>query len=229
MDDELPAGMTPAEKGKPKVVFFGGFRQGEVAMTVFKGKSNADLIHLNLWCGGGDTLVARMRRAMGILDEADLSSRFIVVGYSMGCHLALRFAQRLAGQQVRQLGLIAPDPKIKRTNLDDVDTFAGNRSAYDEACDLWQSDRPGLAFEKAMKELGPLPRRPILRYCTSDEVAEFDGNVERLTEVDGWDIVEVPLATLRELDVHVSEHWVHDAMVGMIRRVLQPTEDEDDG
>lgn len=214
--------MTETHRPSPTVqpAIFGGFRtetiEDSLAAETFlrvHGHGPSDC-YANVWEGDGDSLRRRWERSAQWLDvQADQDIVFHILGYSMGCQLATKFAEDVlsrAGRQFRlgSLTLVAPDPTLRRTRQDEIEESQGITSAYDEARALWSTTgSAGPAFIEALKQIADacdgLCR---IVYCKADAVAEWSDNVEIMArELDGhpgFQWIETPV------NVEVREHGV---------------------
>jgi hypothetical protein len=215
--------------GGPHVVFFfGGWRQKRFtppnAFSCFAAtKKTVNNALLNLWQGNHESLKDRWERAKKWLETSAISEQDIhIIAFSMGCHLAVKFVNELSNIHELQFGelfLLAPDPKYKRAAWDDQDDKRGERSAFDEARELWASDDmpPGQPFEQALAAV--LHRFSRVRILSSlmDPVAVWPGNVAILEKSLGrretcdWRIAEHYCNVLKPVDAQ-TEAWVHDQL-----------------
>jgi hypothetical protein len=217
-------------------VYFGGFRQNKFKeacnafsewVKQFSGRSNLTLL-LNLWLGNTkDTLRTRWERFASHLPRLCASEADVyVLSYSLGCHLAVRFAaDALLRDRVRSLDFVAPDPKFCRTPPDNHET----PSAFDEAKEFWGTDgRPGDCFSDNLEKLvtpGSNPRVHLL--CSEeDEVAVWKDNVElierRFPNAFNWYKVSVGKDRSNGRDSRwevklcpgqaSSEFWIHEQL-----------------
>lgn len=177
-----------------------------------------------------DSLKSRWRRAKSWVNR--LSQRpdttIRILGYSMGCHLAVKFAAKLPAKRVGDLWLIAPDPKFRPTDLDKLKS----PSAYKEAQDLWDTDGlPGDRFCSNLKRLSQLVIHVI--YSRGDPVAVWDGNVKMMKhrckgkEGDGFQWHDVRInsparvggVTFRLRPKKASsEFWIHQQLFTIARK-----------
>jgi hypothetical protein len=182
-------------------VFFGGFLQKESA------PQSADeplgsfyqayparrwLNQGEFWNGReSDILTKRWDRALTLLRSSRRPSRVSILGYSMGCHLAVRFAWACMRLRVAidRLILLAPDPKFCETPLD---RDPQGRNAYSEARTLWSVGDPGNAFVGTLRTV-KARRGIVYAYSKRDTIALWRNNVEHLprelgldVERDGW-------------------------------------------
>jgi len=146
----------------------------------------------------------------------------------MGCHLAIRFAEKLLGEKrfnpnKCSMYLLAPDPKYKRGAWDLMDNLKGGMSAYDEAVLLWNAkDSPGMSFEKVLGKISQRDRgfEIHVAYCKDDTVAEWTKNVEilsgNLNQGIKWvEIKYSPSVDCGKLPIKIDpkladrEDWVH--------------------
>lgn len=141
-------------------------------------------IYRNHWNGHGDSLSDRLGRAIDWLDAhgGDLE-RVHIMGYSMGCHLAVRLARHVIDSypsvDVGLMLLAAPDPKYRPVTRDLEERAAGITSAHDEAAMLWGvQGSPGRRFVSELNAVIPLSAMPAIVYCRADEVARWASNVE---------------------------------------------------
>jgi hypothetical protein len=167
-------------------VFFGGFHQrrleGPNAFSVWIDhhiqQSDVRGVVLNMRMGNSDSLRSRWRRFSATHFSLWSSNEvFCILGYSMGCHLAVKFAAEPSfGQRVMQLCLIAPDPKFRPSVLDT------DESAYEQARELWDSAGcPGDDLCNALNTVTERPTSPIqVIYSEHDTVALWEGNAEIL-------------------------------------------------
>jgi len=173
------------------VVVFGGFRtttlEGSRAVaTALKALEVDKTGHENLWIRPGDSLEKRYRRAADWLtSQINQSVELHVLGHSMGCQLAVKFAQLAltsapAKWRLGQLTLSAPDPKYHRGPWDLIEKQAGETPAYDEASKLWKIE--GAAGPRFTDTLGLVAGdfRGGCRvvFCKGDTVAVWHQNVE---------------------------------------------------
>ena len=131
-----------------------------------------------------ETLLDRWRRSRAFLRKCSpVPSVVSILGNSMGCHLAILFAQECQdlGIEIDQITLLAPDPKFRKTKRD-IDP--AEPSAYAEAEMLWPDANPGEAFSMALRKLRV--RRGITYiYSKRDRTAEWHRNVELLPQIVG--------------------------------------------
>jgi len=173
------------------VVVFGGFRTStlegsRVVATALKALEVDKAGHENLWVGPGDSLEKRYRRAADWLtSQTNQSVELHVLGHSMGCQLAVKFAHLAltfapAKWRLGQLTLSAPDPKYRCGPWDLIEEQAGEVPAYDEASKLWRTE--GAAGPRFTDTLGQVAGgfRGGCRvvFCKGDTVAEWHQNVE---------------------------------------------------
>ena len=198
-------------------VIFGGFRtetiEDSLAAETFlsvHGRAPTDC-YANVWEGDGDSLRDRSERSARWLDaQADQDLVLHVLGYSMGCQLATKFAQRALSCDTAQfrlgsLTLVAPDPNLRRTRQDEIEQSQGITSAYDEARALWStSGSAGPAFIEALKEIADTCDDPCrIVFCKADRVAEWADNVEIMA---------------RELDGHPKIRWIETPVNKEVRK-----------
>lgn len=129
--------------------YFDGFCKSELekrpnALSAWlKTTSELSELVINRRIDKSDSLKTRWCRAKKLIDRfCDRQVTTIrILGYSMGCHLAVRFADELiatAGVRDFCLWLIAPDPKFRHNELDESEL----PSAYQEAHEFWDADCP---------------------------------------------------------------------------------------
>jgi len=210
-------------------VFFGGFRQdmveppGGVFKSWIEGLGAVNESIMNLWSGNGDSLQRRWTSAEAAVRRIhDLTAKVHVLGYSMGCHLAVKFALDLfaAGTGNVSFGdvyLIAPDPKFIRNELDDKD--GPESSAFEEAKTLWGTrDAPGEAFARTLQALpSQLGSVVNLVYSEADSVAQWKDNVARL-RIECGDPHQF----------HWTEAWIGDVTDGRVHCKLIPPDASDE-
>ena len=142
--------------------------------------------HANLWQGAGDSLHSRYERSAQWLDSAAHDAAALhILGYSMGCQLAVELAQRALdlGEDrvpIGSLTLVAPDPKYRPGRQDAVERCQGITSAYDEARALWSvSGSAGPTFVEALRRVAEACETGCrIVFCKEDGVAEWADNVE---------------------------------------------------
>jgi hypothetical protein len=216
--------------------FFDGFspvaNTGEPsAMTAWLDRDCLSLlaINQNIAQVGVDSLCSRWRRARGWIDQSSGQGDVVrVMGYSMGCHLAVKFADEARSTRtVRDIWLIAPDPKFRENILDKIDP----PSAFEQAQDLWGTcEAPGKAFCAAVKRLSESGHQIRVVCSRADTVAGWEGNVEVMRsecekdrccwyEVAVGEGVECGGITFR-LDPKRAEgeNWVHSQLFTMARK-----------
>lgn len=215
--------------------FFGGFRQGQLSPESNAFSSWAQTLDtldeclVNLWNGSDEDLLVRRWERMEPHLQRLAKKRLTVhvLGYSMGCHLAVKFAHELRAvcgdrAELRSAYLIAPDPKFKESDLDRT-----GASAYDEAARLWQTaQEPGRSFAARLRTLPGHSNASIhVLYCKRDSIALWKGNVQTLkadygangldwheASVDvGAGIDEVFRWKLAPADA-LSESWIHEQL-----------------
>jgi Serine hydrolase len=132
-----------------------------------------------------ETLTGRWNRLSRLAGLVANETSFYILAYSMGCHLAIKLAVKLAAEkaqhQVKQLLLVAPDPKFLPNDLDELES----PSAYKQAKKLWHtSDTPGKCFSSALKKVCEMigPTKPHIIYSEDDLVAFWPGNTKKLKE-----------------------------------------------
>ena len=165
----------------------------------------------NSRAGPDETLSDRLDRFVTWLDHepAGHHRSIHVLAYSMGCHVAVRFAGEL-GPHHRVVGfdLIAPDPKYRTGEMDRIEAARGERSAFDQARELWNGRRPGPAFTAALRAVAATsPCRVV--FSRADEVAEWHENAELMrTALAGTDTITwieaAPGRAVRDNGVTVS-------------------------
>lgn len=174
-----------------QVVVFGGFRTETLedghAVTSYLDALGLEQskVSANLWEGAGDSLRSRFERSLQWLEANEAhSEELCILGYSMGCQLAARFAQAVLDRgkgrlSLGSLTLVAPDPKYRRGRQDAVERRQGVTSAYDEACVLWSvSESAGATFVEALKRVAQTCRGGCrIVFCKGDGVAEWSDNV----------------------------------------------------
>ena len=148
-----------------------------------------------------------------------------LLAISMGCHVAVHSAitswvePRLVG-----LDLVAPDPKYRPCARDRVEAQRGERSAFDDARELWLAESAGPPFTAALGRVAAsVPCRVV--YSRDDEVAEWPGNVElmhtALAATQGLAWIEAATGrTVRDHGVTVSvQHGdeVHESLADNVR------------
>lgn len=218
-------------------LYFGGYRQSTLGAPPTAFSSWIKCIdglydcHVNLWRENGDSLLARWRRTDAYLKgPRDAKLVLHILGYSMGCHLAVKCADFVCfkeeeGGEIGSVTLIAPDPKFEKNGLDIQEELRGQMSAYSEAAALWgDSMNPGQPFLKAVRNLAKNDRRKIcIVYSKCDTVAVWKANVGRLYD-DTQHEVEWVEATMQEragARCHCvleavecnSEDWIHDQLI----------------
>ena len=159
---------------------------------------DVDLRH-NYFDGHDDTLLRRYRRLVDELEEIGRASRGVrLVALSMGCHLIAKLGEdpaALNGIELRDILLIAPDPKARPVEKDHEETAAGNVSAFEDACALWcDAPAPAAPFRASLAKLTLQAGRTRVVYCRRDQVAQWENNTEfliaDLTEVQRVDLIE---------------------------------------
>lgn len=173
-----------------QIIYFGGYRQEAVsrrngALGALRAVYKPSKTWENLW--QSDSLAQRWRRATEWLGVLPKPERFIVAGYSMGSHLAVRFALQmmLMERRIDGIYLFAPDPKFRICQEDRNDKDRGDASAYEEACELWQSSRsPGAEMTatscgvarkvREVRKVGEV----WITYSKLDKTSEWSENVE---------------------------------------------------
>jgi hypothetical protein len=154
-----------------------------------------------------------------------------ILAYSIGCHLAVRFAVEQLGQprrgsNIRCLDLLAPDPKFRHNGLDENESS----SAYDQVAEFWAPcKQPGECLCTHLLDFSQRsPRAKIhIVYSEDDEVALWERNTrimktrcaaEKRIE---WSRVAVRTEDSRQkghfrvkLDLRsaCSEFWVHEQL-----------------
>lgn len=191
-------------------VFFGGFLQEESTPEstddplgpFYEAHPTPGWTHQGqFWNGQNtDTLAKRSERALTLLRASRRPSVVSILGYSMGCHLAVRFACRCARLQIPidRLILLAPDPKFKETVLD---REPQERNAYREVGSLWRSNDPGRCFVAALRSVRTL-RGMVFAYSKCDKIAQWRGNVEHLPRELGLDVERAGWFSKRSRDKH---------------------------
>lgn len=217
-----------ASHAERQPVIFGGFRtetleDGLAAETFLRTQACApEDCHANLWEGKGDSLLRRWKRSERWLEaQADREVVYHILGYSMGCQLATRFAQGAlsrSGKRFRlgSLTLVAPDPTLRRTRQDKIEQGQGITSAFDEARVLWSTtESAGPAFVEALLQVADACEGLCrIVYCKSDAVAEWSDNVEIMA---------------RKLHGHTKVRWIETPVNEVVdehgvRIRLDPTE-----
>jgi len=172
-------------------VVFGGFRTttlvgSRAVVTTLKALNVDGVDHENLWSGHGDSLETRYHRAVNWLSSQTSGSvELHILGHSMGCHMAVKFAHLAlmstpASWRLGQLILSAPDPKYRRGPWDLIEERAGTTQAYDEARKLWNNESAaGAQFTDTLGLVSSaLQDGCRVIYCKSDKVALWRQNVE---------------------------------------------------
>ena len=175
--------------------FFGGFRQDEPralkaefyrSFAIRRGTARVET-HLNF--SSWKSLSRRWKSARKFLSVHERLGSVEIAAYSMGVHLAVRFARSCSkrGAKSIRLTLVAPDPKYIESALDRRDQ-ARNANAYVDAEEFWKSGVPGMEIERVLGQLGST----IQGVCVCspyDPVAVWPGNVERFVDMAkaaGW-------------------------------------------
>src|SRR5262245_5120069 len=105
-------------------VFFHGFRnlpsvaEGESAWTSFRKWKVPQSVITNIHDQDGKTLRRRWRKARKTISGLRTAGKTVhILGYSLGCHLAVKFAHRVLtcekGIDLGDICLLAPDPKYR--------------------------------------------------------------------------------------------------------------------
>lgn len=224
------------------IFFFGGFRQASLPVgtgalaALAKCDRPSTNVSINLWRGNTlDAISARWSRAtrwLRNLNEAAVTERIVIAGYSMGAHLAVRFAAELIERQrsraIDNVFLFAPDPKFRECALDAHCKSNGDTSAFGEAQQFWQTDGiPGAEFAAKLRFVGTEigHGRIFATYSADDEVAEWSDNVKRLLDesaplpgtfvaVTIGDIANIGDRLQTRLDpaAAASETWIHEQL-----------------
>ena len=142
--------------------------------------------HVNLWSGLGDNLEKRFSRSANWLSShSNQSVELHILGHSMGCQLAVKFAHLAQmslpdNWRLGQLTLSAPDPKYRRGPWDLIEEQAGVTPAYDEASMLWgTAGAAGPCFTDTLGVVaGAFKIGCRVVFCKGDRVAEWPQNVE---------------------------------------------------
>jgi hypothetical protein len=185
---------------------------------------------LNLWQGPEDSLRHRWERAERLIQRLpSLATAVYIVSYSVGCHLAIQFARRLAELHrpiVRQLYLFAPDPKYRKVEWDRRDQDLNRRSAYEEAIEFWEYcnrpkgptlEIPGKSLEHALRSVLASKIHTQIICCEQDPVSEWKRNVQQLREEfpDSkrvhWDLAKVGESLFPAGGG--SEDWIHSQIL----------------
>lgn len=241
-------------KRMARIYFFGGYRQdslpaGNHALAALATAIQPTKLRVNLWSGcSSDTLLARWQRSTAWIDDFVIPSAeradddeqekedIVVAGYSMGAHLALRFAVELmerpkGAEPLKKVYLFAPDPKSRECRMDHGDKARHEKSAYEEAQEFWQLlGPPGAMFIAKVRFLAQQigGGSVFAVYSKDDEVAEWDGNVSELVELGRLLINCVEASTTKpitfgdNLQVMLnpsaarSEIWIHDQLFEMV-------------
>lgn len=140
---------------------------------------------LNMGINDIESLKSRWRRLRATqlslwTDKTDIH----ILGYSLGCHLAVKFAAEAAIiKRVKELVLIAPDPKFQRNLLDDEEF------AYEQATELWHSAGcPGDDLCLNLRSVSEEIEQKIhVIYSEDDTVALWKDNVEIMKRKCGGD------------------------------------------
>ncbi len=173
------------------VVIFGGFRTATLegsrtVVTLLKALKVDRVSHENLWRQQGDSLEKRYHRAANwFTSQTNRSLELHILGHSMGCQLAVKFAHLAhisapANWRLGQLILSAPDPKYHRSPWDLIEKQASEMPAYDEASKLWRVEgAAGPRFTDTLGLVAGAFRRGCrVVFCKGDTVAEWHQNVE---------------------------------------------------
>lgn len=142
--------------------------------------------YVNLWDGQGDSLEKRFNRsATWLRFHSDQSVELHILGHSMGCQLAVKFAELAQislpdNWQLGQLILSASDPKYRWGQWDLIEKQASETPAYDEASMLWATaGAAGPCFTDTLGHVaGAFKRGVRVVFCKDDKVAEWHQNVE---------------------------------------------------
>ena len=207
------------------IFFIGGFRQsslGSVGLFDGSGKHILEFesAFINLNKANNDSLKSRWERVkLWLINPKFTEQDSVIIGYSMGCHLAVKFASELLSRRPppnRSVYLLAPDPKYRETQLDENSP----ESAYREAQELWETNEaPGNRFERELTDVQK--HYPVyIAACNMDEVAEWTENVEFLLKNFAATMVTnretAHIGKMLEVDlspVHAcSETWIHEQM-----------------
>jgi hypothetical protein len=222
------------------IFYFGGYRQSALpchgaVSAIFEAFKPVRESKINLWRDDpADTLLARRKRSRLWLEKhVPIDNEIIIAGYSMGAHLAAKFALDLIvhGRKFDQLYLFAPDPKFHESEFDRWDKKCSPTSAFDEAKELWQCDSaPGEDFSLGVRFVGEQieKERVVVVYCEADEVAVWQENVERFTSLLAGSCTIFPIFAGSKINigermyVHLdpskasSETWIHDQLFEMV-------------
>jgi pimeloyl-ACP methyl ester carboxylesterase len=215
-------------------VFFGGFHQSELDAGPNAFSAWIDHCHergvttvvLNMRMGRSDSLSSRWRRFNAMHHSLWSSTDDVfILGYSMGCHLAVKFAAETeVAERVSELSLIAPDPKFRPNVLD------AEESAYEQAKELWDTDGyPGDSLCLHLNRAAAKVPTVHILYSPEDEVASWEGNAEimmrkcdprfHLSETavgtpakNDWFQVQLEPSNAR------GEFWIHEQLFSKLRK-----------
>ena len=139
----------------------------------------------NYFDGSNDTLLLRYKRLVEELRPiATTNGAVSLVALSMGCHLVAKLGDDLSaldGIELRDVLLIAPDPKARPVDRDHDETAAGIVSAFEDARSLWGgAPVPADPFHASLARLTLQTSRTRVVYCRSDQVAQWEDNSELL-------------------------------------------------
>ena len=178
-----------------RAVIFGGFRTETLkesqAAASFLDACGLDqsAVLANVWNGAADSLQSRHERSLQWLSTELVHGGILhILGYSMGCQLAVKFAQTVLDHadgrtDLGSVTLVAPDPQFRRGHQDFVERQQGITSAYDEARDLWSvGDSAGPKFVEALRCVANACEYGCrIVFCKDDGVAEWADNVELMS------------------------------------------------
>ena len=217
--------------------YFDGFWKSELGKTPnalsawLETTSDLSEAMINCRINASDSLRRRWDRANALLDRIRKrrGAAIRILGYSIGCHLAVKFACGLAEKRRAKhidLWLLAPDPKFVSNVLDEREP----PSAYGEAQELWNTHKsPGKRLCSALNHLSGLTDEGQIEviYSTGDTVALWEGNAELMNERCGgdrlrWSPVAINSTTtiggvtfrLRPRRAS-SEYWIHQQLFTM--------------
>jgi pimeloyl-ACP methyl ester carboxylesterase len=165
----------------------------------------------------GDSLKNRWERLQKRLAALSDEVHFYILAYSVGCHLAARLAIDLR-ERIKSFVLIAPDPKFRTNDLDDIQS----PSAFNQVKVLWEPLLdPSERFCAKLNALSENVKVEIV-YSKDDEIALWDGNTEIMEQRcrgDGFVWSEVGTVSMANPSgmFHVglspqtacSEFWIH--------------------
>src|SRR5579862_3354646 len=156
-----------------------------------------------------DSLITRWHRLqrhfVWLLDSgADVH----ILAYSLGCHLAVKFASELQKQKrntIKSFKLIGPDPKFRPNDLDAIEP-----SAQEQVRELWSPSSPADSFCAKLRGISEATKGQVrIIYSEDDNVALWEGNTEILKRrcPDGKNFEWKP--SNEQPGKACSEFWIH--------------------